>query len=137
MTNIQKCYPLITFALGAILITMLALFLRGANTFGDSPGSLPANNSSTTDFSIGATAVRITATSTQGCAARIISTNSENGGILLTFNDTEGLSPTATIGHSHGTSSTVVYGAENFGCGTVRAISESAKSIPVTITETF
>ena len=133
--TIRNCNAWIMFTVGAILVVVLALFLRGANTNADSPGSVAASNGSTTDFSIGTTAVRIFATSS--CAARIISTDSSNGTVNLTFSDFEGQRPTLGSGHVHATTTSTSYGAKDYGCGTGYAISTSLRTIQITVTETF
>jgi len=126
--------------LGALLALVLALFLREANpALGDSPGSLPAQNGSSTNFTIGTTAVRIFSTST--CATRIITVPNVTGAITaavnLSFSDSRGVRPTATAGHTQQATTTVAYGAENFGCAAGYAISATGGSVPITVTETF
>ena len=136
INTLQKCQPIILITLGALLALVLALFLRGANpALGDSPGSTAANNSSTTNFSIGTTAVRIFSTST--CAARIVSTNSSNGTVNLTFNDAVGQRPTLGTGHVHATTTSTSYGGQDYGCGAGFAISTSLRTIEITVTETY
>lgn len=134
--SIKRYNGFIMLALGAILVVVLASFLREANpTLGGSPGSVAASNSSTTSFTISSTAVRIAATSS--CAARIISPNT-SASVNLTFNDTQGSRPTATAGHMlSATTTPQAFGAENFGCGAVWAIRNTANDAPITITETW
>ena len=140
MTNsIKNCSPIIMLILGALLALVLALFLREANpALGDSPGSLPANYSSSTNFTIGTSAIRIFSTST--CAARIITVPNVTGAITaavnLSFTDARGVRPTATTGHTQQATTTVTYGAENYGCGTGYAISATGGDVPITVTET-
>ena len=122
MTNtIKNCNFLIAFFLGAVLVTVLALFLRGANqTFGDQPGSLPANQSTTTNYSVLATdALPIQphiATSTT-CSARIINTGSSTVRMIMT--NKQGERPTESMGIFQAASSTVLYGAQDYGCNAV------------------
>ena len=119
--------------MGAILVVVLALFLREANTAtGASPGHLPANIASTTTFSLGTTAVRLSATSS--CAARLVT--SKASAIHLTFSEGDPQRPTAELGYFQATGTSAVYPAENFGCGTMYGLVEVNVS-DVTITEAY
>ena len=117
MTNtIKNCNFLIAFFLGAILVSVLALFLRGADTLAGNAGNLPANAASTTVVAMDQTVTSNPqfATSTW-CSARIITTGSSTARII--FDDRQaGRRPAGNIGVLQAASSTVVYPAENYGC---------------------
>lgn len=94
------------------------------------PSGLPATVA-TTSVSLLTTTVN-TLFSTSTCAARIITTSSQ--GIMLTFSDYSGQSPTALFGHYQAASTTVAYDSGQFGCGLVKAYSFA--NATATLTET-
>ena len=139
INTIKNCNPLIMFSLGAILAVVLALFLRGANpAYGTSPGDTQLRHATSTQVLIAAdTAPTTPVAATSTCAARIVSTF--GSAIRIGFRDaTISYSSTRPNGHRgfvQAASTTVVYGAQDYGCDAFFIYSYSAAT--TTITETF
>jgi hypothetical protein len=124
----------------AVLGVFCAVYVYGLVSqpqvvFGGAPSGLQATVSTTSPAAVGPQyAATIIATTT--CAARIITTFAQP--ITLTFSDrgtTSTEMPGALYGHLQLGSTTVVYDAEQFGCGLVRAFGFGA-STTITITNT-
>jgi len=116
----------------AIASTVGAFLFAGSRSFGGAPSGLQATvATSTFAYPVGTAQTVLFATST--CAARVISTRNE--AVMLSFNEPAGQVPTVTTGHSQLASTTVMYDAEQFGCGTVRVISATGGATAVSVSE--
>ena len=137
MTNKIDVQWISGFLVGALIVLVLALFLRGAYpASGDNPGSLAARFASSSIMSMDGSVAKLYATSSAGvtgCSARALSTTNA---IRVTLSDAYGQRPAKVVGYHVATNTTVVFPAENFGCGAIYGISEIASST-VTINETW
>lgn len=127
-----KHYKAITIAIfGTLALFGVALFLStllsSNNAIASAPSGLPATVATSSALSITTASLSIFATST--CSARVITTGSS--AILITFTDVQGAVPTATLGHWQAASTTIAYDSGLYGCGTLRAFSQSAQTIYV------
>jgi len=110
--------------LGGILIAVIAAF-TGASTFGAAAPGTAGTMASTSVINLPAnTVVTIAASST--CVARVITTGTA-GGLSVTLDDK--FSPTGGVGFWQAASTTVVYDAGQFGCGRVKAVSNTAQTL--------
>ena len=115
-----------------IVVVMVLLFVANFRIEQASAGAYPGTQTkvaTTSQSALTTTAQSLFATST--CTARIISTEGASS-IRLTFSDYAGQSPTGTFGHVQLASTTVVYDAEQYGCGLVKAYSYTSQLITIT-----
>lgn len=119
---------------GVLLIVFLlvAYFLtyRIERSVGADATSVPASVATTSNPTVGTTAVTVFATST--CAARTITTSANP--IMITFSDRIGQTPTGSFGHLQGASTTVTYDAGQFGCGLLKIYGFTGNQV-ITVTE--
>lgn len=119
---------------GAVFMVIVGVFSIMTQVFtaqASAPAGLPATVATSSNPSVGTTAVTLAATST-GCAARIVT--SRNSPLMLTFSDFKGDTPTATAGHLQLASTTIAYDSGIYGCGAVKAFGYVADTITVTET---
>jgi hypothetical protein len=104
-----------------ILVAIVALLGGGAyvanNTSFGSVGGIQATIASSTSQTVTIATVRLLYATSSACTSRVISTQA--GNIRLTFNDKLGARPTNVFGVLQTASTTVVYDAEQYGCGAV------------------
>ena len=113
-----------------VLAVVVGLATYGTNvTLGSAPSGLPATVATTSQITVGTTAITVFATST--CAARIVSTT--NKPIMLTFTDAQ--TPTFALGVAQVASTTVAYDSGQYGCGEVKIYGFDAAS-KITVYET-
>ena len=121
--------------LGVIALTAFLIFQNAQRVDGAAFTGLAASvSSSTPNYSLAAGVNTLFASST-GCTARIISTQGGTGGVMLTFSDYIGQSPTGISGHYQAASTTEVYDSGLYGCGKVRAWSFTTGIIGLTETQ--
>ena len=118
--------------LAAIALTAFLVFQNASKVEGAAFTGLSTTIATTTNPSVGTTALVIIATSTN-CASRIIT--SRAAPLMLTFSDYNNATPTATFGHLQPASSTVVYDSGLWGCGKVKAYAYTTDTITVTETQ--
>lgn len=115
-----------------ILAVLAFVFSGSGSSFGSAPSGLAATVATTTQYTVGTTAVTAFATTTN-CSSRVISTVAQP--IMITFTDQSGQVPTALFGHLQSASTTVVYDAGIYGCNAVKIYGFNADSV-ITLTET-
>lgn len=111
---------IIGISFGVIILSSLvfwALFSNIQFAGASAPSGLPATVATTSQTTVGTTALMIFATST--CATRIVSTVAKP--IMLTFSDYKGQTPTGTFGIYQAASTTVAYDSGQYGCNMVKA----------------
>lgn len=107
------------------LVLVVTYFSSNNNALGSAPTGLSATIATSTNPTVGTTALTVFATSS--CAARIITTVASP--IMITFSDA--FTPTATYGHLQAASTTVVYDSGQYGCGSVKVYSFVSSAISV------
>jgi hypothetical protein len=114
----------------AILIAIIAL-LGGSYTATQlgSVGGLQSTVASSSAQTTVAGTVRILFATSTSCTSRVISTQA--GAIKLTMSDHKGLRPTGVLGVLQTASTTVVYDAEQYGCGAVYVYPYAADTLTV------
>lgn len=122
--------------LSVITILALAIVLvfvtgRTNNVSASAPSGLAASVATSSQATVGTTAISLFATSTS-CAARVITTYASP--VMLTFSDYAGQTPTGLFGHLQAASTTVAYDSGVYGCGLVKAYSFTSQTITVTET---
>ena len=115
--------------LGIVAICFVIYGSVGVNKskFGSASSGLPSSIATSSNPTVGTTAVLLFATST--CASRVITTVASP--VMLTFSDNQGKVPTAVYGHLQGASTTVVYDSGLYGCDAVRAYGFVSSAISV------
>ncbi len=94
------------------------------------------SRASTTNFTVSSTAIRLTASTTGGCAARVITVRNGNT-VNITLSETNGDRPTATTGHMvSATNSPLVLTSQDVGCLAIYGIRSTGNDSALTITET-
>lgn len=125
-------------AAGLLALAMAAIGLAGGiavspdTNFSASTGNYQVDIASLSNKTVGIQGPTTLAASST-CAARIVTTAAKP--IMITFSDIAGQSPTATLGTLQGASTTVTYGAENFGCDLMKAYGFDA-STTISVVET-
>lgn len=116
-----------------VALAFIAIALVAYSSFqsvsASAPSGLPATIATSSTITLPAnTATLLVATSS--CSARIITASST--AIYLTFSDYAGQSPSPSIYHAYqAASSTVVYDSGEFGCGLVKAWSQTSVRIGI------
>jgi len=120
-----------------VLVCVLALgwFLSVTDTkvelpFGGASDGIAVNVATTSNPTVGTSAVTVFATST--CLTRVVTTYASP--VMITFSDRIGQTPTATFGHLQAASTTVVYDASEYGCGLYKMY--GFVSTAITVSET-
>lgn len=132
----------IIFLLGSIsaaLLTISGSLQKPEISLGAVSGNIAPKQSSTSVFALGTTARNLTATSSaglDGCAARQISTGTSSIRMIFSGITGQDRRPTDSQGLFQAASTTVNYGAEDYGCGNIWGISNTGVST-VTITESY
>lgn len=119
--------------LAAIVLFFSVAYLLSGSPFlvrGADATQIPATVATSSNPTVGTTAVTLFATST--CAARVITTYANP--IMLTFGDYANQTPTATYGHLQSASTTVTYDAGQYGCGLFKVYGYTANTA-ITVTE--
>lgn len=114
----------------AVALMFYVMGIKENVSFSSAPSGLPATMATTSQTTLGTTALSLFATSS--CAARIISTTGQ--AIMLTFSDYAGQTPTGSFGVIQSASTTVEYDSGQYGCGLVKGISFASQLI--TLVET-
>ena len=127
MTHTKEALGILVIA-AVLSLTYFALSSPKASASGQ-PG-LIVGVATSSNPTLTTTAGILFATST--CSARIVTTVASP--IMLTFSDFIGQTPTALFGHLQAASTTIVYDAEKYGCGSFKAYSFTTAT--VTVTET-
>ncbi len=112
---------------GVLLAALIAVSFASMNASASAPTGLPATIATSSNPTVGTTALIIIATSS--CAARIITTSASP--VMLTFSDYANQTPTGSFGHLQAASTTVVYDGGQYGCGLVKAYSFTTQVITV------
>lgn len=113
-------------ALGLVL--SIAYVLAGSPLArAGAPSGLPSTIATTSNPTVGTTAVLVFATST--CASRVVTTVASP--VMITFSDAQGKIPTALFGHLQPASTTVAYDSGQYGCGAVRMYGFTSSAITV------
>lgn len=118
--------------LPVLVLIVLAVFFWAVvseSAHANSNGGIPVVMATSSNPSLGTTAVLLFATST--CQSRIITTYANP--VMLTFGDGPGTGtgPTAIFGHLQAASTTVVYNADTYGCGAYRAYQFGTAAITI------
>lgn len=129
--NLFIVASILTFAVVCLIVVD---FMRDTKEAGASaPSGLSSTVATSSEIAVSTTAITVFATSTLNtCASRIISTNGD--GIMMTFTDKNGDSPTAVHGHYQAASTTIAYDAGLYGCGAWKIYGIGAGRITVTET---
>ena len=109
----------------AVAVLLVTFLVVKNPVMGSAPSGLPAKVATSTNPTVGTTALTVFATSS--CAARIITTVASP--IMVTFSDQ--FTPTATYGHLQAASTTVAYDSGQYGCGAVKVYSFVSSAISV------
>ena len=115
--------------LGIVAICFVIYGSVGVNKskLGSASSGLPSSIATSSNPTVGTTAVLLFATST--CASRVITTVASP--VMLTFSDNQGKVPTGVYGHLQGASTTVAYDSGLYGCDAVRAFGFVSSAISV------
>lgn len=121
-----------TFVIIGLAAFILGIFLSApSKQYGAAVMGLSARLATSSNVTV-STSVGGNIFATSSCAVRIISTG--NSGIMLTFSDITGESPSASVGHWQGPSTTVAYDGGQYGCGAVKAYSGVSQTLKVSET---
>ena len=117
------------YSAGAVMafLGIAILLFQTTPTFASAPNGLVASIATTSNPTVGTTALLLFSTST--CDARIITTYASP--IMLTFSQNQGKIPTATFGILQAASTTVAYDSGQYGCGAVTVYSFVSQAITV------
>jgi len=122
---------ILSIIIAVVFLSGLFLFDRNVEVFGGAnPGTAGVVATSSTP-TVGPNGITTIFASNEVCKSRIITTRSNP--IMIAFNSN--ITASATVGHQQSASTTVVYGAEDFGCGNVTVYGYTA-STSITISET-
>lgn len=127
MNKLEKF--LLAFSITLTVFAVCLIVSSTPKTFASAASGLKATLATTSaEVLPSQTVTTIIATSTN-CAARVISTTDKE--IMLTLDDSQNLSPTATFGYKQLASTTVAYDSGIYGCGRVKVYSYGATNITV------
>lgn len=104
------------------------MYFSQKSTFGNAitQGIVP-QFSSASSVAVGPQQVKTVASKASNCTSRVISTASTS--LMLSFGT---LTPSATVGHWQGASTTVAYDNAEYGCGAITAYSSASSTVAVT-----
>lgn len=112
----MKTAPIIVSVLALVIALALFVAPKDVTRLGSKDG-LQATVATSSFRAATATTVQLLFATSSACTSRIIS--NQAGALKLTFNDKLGARPTAVNGVLQSASTTVVYDAEQYGCGAV------------------
>lgn len=121
ITSLNENYMNKTLSIPVLILGLLALSVFAYFTvmprlaIGSAPSGLQATIATSSNPTVGTTALLVFATST--CSTRIVSTYASP--VMMYFSDITGQRPSPTAGHLQAASTTVAYDSGLYGCGAV------------------
>lgn len=123
---------LLTLGIMAVfMVFVYTIYNKPDTASASAPTGLMSSVATTSQPTVGTTAISVFATSTS-CNARIISTYASP--VMITFSDFKGETPTGVFGFLQAASTTQAYDSGIYGCGLLKIYSFTSQTITVTET---
>ena len=125
---VKPQYLFIGVALSVLGLAILYSLLFGVHTtYGMAPTGLAANAATSTQIFLPATTATLLVATTSNCASRVVSTG--GSAVMLSFTDNQ--TPNGGFGVWQAASTSVAYDGGLFGCGLMRAWSQTLSTLTI------